>query len=140
MTSVGRNSLRAQLLEEVIEEMSGLEGEALDEFLYQAGFDKQDLLAEFSGWLRSSGTASGRKRFDTARALLSSPGVRAKVLFLDPSRKQSVFVAVKERMARTGEMTIAARNQRIDSEQDLDSFLDACIELGVINEDGELKG
>jgi hypothetical protein len=36
-------------------------------------------------------------------------------------------------------MTIAARNQRIEAEEDLDSFLEACIKLGVIDENGNLK-
>jgi len=41
---------------------------------------------------------------------------------------------------RTNDMTIAARNQKIDDEGDLDSFLEACLRLGVIDSDGNLNG
>jgi hypothetical protein len=36
-------------------------------------------------------------------------------------------------------MTIAARNRRIESDDDLDSFLEACLQLGLIDESGKLK-
>jgi hypothetical protein len=36
-------------------------------------------------------------------------------------------------------MTIAARNRRIESEDDLDSLLEAWLRLGVIDESGNLK-
>ena len=50
-----------------------------------------------------------------------------------------MFAAVRGRMESTGEMTLAARNKKIESEEDLDSFLEACVKLGVINENGDLK-
>jgi hypothetical protein len=37
-------------------------------------------------------------------------------------------------------MTIAARNQKIEDEADLDSFLEACVRLGLIDSEGNLKG
>lgn len=36
-------------------------------------------------------------------------------------------------------MTLAARNQKLDAEEDMDAFLEACIRLGIIDENGNLK-
>jgi hypothetical protein len=83
--------------------------------------------------------AAGRKKFDAARILLTSNRLKSNVLNLEASRKRNVFAAVKVRMESTGEMTLAARNKKIESEEDLDSFLEACVKLGVINENGDLK-
>jgi hypothetical protein len=119
--------------------MHGLEGEALDEFLSHSGFDPKELLADFDGSVRSFEASAGRRLFEAAKIAVSSAGRKTNVLNLEASRKRSVFSAVKERMATTGEMTIAARNQKIDSEEDLDRFLEACLGLGIIDENGDLK-
>jgi hypothetical protein len=139
MMGADRDPLRTQLLDEIIEEMHGMKGEALDEFLSRAGFDPSNLLADFDGSLRSMEAAAGRKKFDAARILLTSNRLKSNVLNLEASRKRNVFAAVKVRMESTGEMTLAARNKKIESEEDLDSFLEACVKLGVINENGDLK-
>lgn len=139
MMGTDRDPLRTQLLDEIIEEMHGMKGEALDEFLSRAGFDPSDLLADFDGSLRLMEAATGRKQFEAARVLLSSNRLKSNVMNLEASRKRSVFAAVKVRMESTGEMTLAARNKKIESDEDLDSFLEACVKLGVINENGDLK-
>jgi hypothetical protein len=36
-------------------------------------------------------------------------------------------------------MTIAARNRTIEDEKDLDVFLEACLRLGMIDSEGNLK-
>jgi hypothetical protein len=139
MMGADRDPLRTQLLDEIVEEMHGMKGAVLDEFLSHAGFEPSDLLASFDESLRLMEAAAGRKRFDAARALLSSSRPKNNVLNLEVSRKRSVFAAVKDRMESTGEMTLAARNKKIESEDDLDSFLEACVRLGIINEYGDLK-
>lgn len=139
MTSIDRSSLRAQLLNEITEEISCLEGDALNEYLSEVGFDPKALLVDFEVSLKFLEASKGRRRFDAARAVLSSSLPTAKLLNFDVSRKRTVFAAVKEKMAATGDMTVAARNQKIASEEDLDSFLEACIRLGVIDENGDLK-
>lgn len=135
------SSFRAQLLDEISEEIGRLEGEPLDEYLRDVGLDPKGLLVDFEMSLKLLATSHGRRRFDEARAMLAaSPSPSAgKLLDLDVARKRSVFAAVKERMDATGEMTVAARNRKITSEEDLDSFLQACVRLGVIDENGELK-
>ena len=50
------------------------------------------------------------------------------------------MAAVRDHADRTNEMTIAARNRKIEDESDLDVFLEACLRLGVIDSDGNLKG
>jgi hypothetical protein len=139
MMSVNRGSLRAQLLNEIMDEMHELEGKALDEFLSDAGFDPQALLADFEGSVRLFGANEGRRMFEAARTALKSDRAGSNALNLEATRKHSVFLAIKQRMATTGEMTIAARNQRMDSEEDLDRFLEACMGLGIIDENGNLK-
>lgn len=139
MMSTDRESLRSQLLEEITEEMQGLEGEALDEFLSHSGFDPEQLLVDFVGSVRSFEALEGRRLFEVAKIAVSAAAAESKVLNLEESRKRRIFLAIKERMATTGEMTIAARNQKIDSEEDLDRFLEACLGFGIIDEDGDLK-
>jgi hypothetical protein len=139
MTNVNRNRLRQQLLEEILEEMGALQGKALDDYLTEVGLEPKALLSDFANFLALSRSAVGRKRFEAARTLLASAKPRGKILDFDPSRKRLVFAAVKNRMAATGDMMIAARNQKIESEEDLETFLDACFELGVIDENGDLK-
>jgi hypothetical protein len=55
------------------------------------------------------------------------------------AKKREVMAAIRDRADRTNEMTVAARNRRIEDENDLDVFLEACLRLGVIDSDGNLK-
>lgn len=139
MRSAGPSSLRAQLLEEVIEEMKELRGETLAEFLSSIGLDDSQLLAEFEQSLELFKRSSGRRRFDMARILVSPGQPKSTIVNLDAARKRSVFADIQTRVTQTGEMTIAARNRKIETDEDLDSFLDACVHLGIIDEDGKLK-
>ena len=63
----------------------------------------------------------------------------ALILSFDPVRKREIFATVKKHADATGDMTIAARNRRIESEDDLDCLLEAWLRLGVIDESGNLK-
>jgi hypothetical protein len=139
MTSAERLSLRARLVEEVIDEMETLEGGALDEFLVDAGFDPATLLIDFELSLLSTNASPGRLKFEAARASLRNKKPNAQVVHLNAARKRQVFDAIKQRMAATNDMTLAARNQKIDFETDLDRFLEACIGLGIIDENGDMK-
>jgi hypothetical protein len=56
------------------------------------------------------------------------------------TRKKQIMAAIRDHADRTKGMTIAARNRRIEDENDLDLFLEACLRLGVIDSDGNLKG
>ena len=118
-----------------------MEGAALDKYLLELGFELDDLLASFDSAFQDPEILLKRRKFEAARrkplVLPGSPS--ATVLSFDQSRKREIFAAVKRQVAATGEMTVAARNQKIDSEDDLDSFLEACFNLGVIDENGDLK-
>lgn len=139
MTGSDRDPLRTRLLDEILEEMHGLDGKALKEFLDDQGLDREALLANFGQSVRSFETAAGRRRFEAARARLAQGALRTSPLRIEESRRRSVYAAVKDRVAVTGTMTVAARNRKIESPQDLDRFLEACLMLGVIDEDGNLK-
>ena len=142
MNNTDRNSsLREELLNEILEDLRSLEGAALDKYLLELGFEPDDLLASFDSTFQDPEIAAKRRKFEAAKRKPSVLAGRpsATVLSFDPSRKREIFAAVKKHVAATGEMTVAARNQRIESEDDLDSFLDACFRLGVIDENGDLK-
>jgi hypothetical protein len=62
------------------------------------------------------------------------------ILSFNVAKKQAIVAAIREHAAKTKEMTIAARNQKIGDEGDLDSFLEACVRLGLIDDEGNLKG
>lgn len=137
--NANRNSLRVQLLNEIIDELHKSKSDTLDDFLLEAGFDPEHLLRDFEDSIRLFEAKAGRRMFEAARATLRSESKVGEIFILETDKKHSVFAAIKKRMEMTGEMTIAARNQKIASEEDLDRFLEACFELGIIDEKGELK-
>jgi hypothetical protein len=134
--------VRRQLLEEVWEEIGSLEGKELDEYLARIGLASDALLQAYAEALKAACAAPKRARLEEARRQLrekSHPDV-SKILSFDLSKKKAIMAAIRDHAARTNEMTITARNQKIEDEGDLDTFLEACVRLGVIDSDGNLKG
>jgi hypothetical protein len=134
-------SFREELLEEIEQEILSLEGAALDEYLLALGLEPNDLLASFDSVFQDPEIAAKRRKFLAARQRSHATplSVTASVLAFETSKKRAIFDAVKQRVEATGDMTIAARNRRIESDDDLDSFLEACLRLGLIDETGKLK-
>lgn len=143
MMSNGPNStpLPKAFLAEIAEELKGLEGDALDQFLREAGEDPTRLLERSAAAQLAARNALGKQRLDDARARIKSrrAGDTAILVSFDIAKKRSLLEAIRVRGEQTGNMTMAARNQKIESEADLDSVLEACLRLGVIDERGELK-
>ena len=123
------------------QEILSLEGPALDEYLLALGMDPNDLLESFDAVFQDPEIAAKRRKFAAARqhSRVSQAPLSASVLSFEPSKKREILSAVTKRVDLTGDMTIAARNRRIDSDDDLDSFLEACLRLGLIDESGKLK-
>jgi len=134
-------SFREELLEEIQQEILSLEGAALDEYLLALGMDPNDLLESFDAVFQDPEIAAKRRKFAAARQRSREPQapVSASILSFEPSRKREIFAAVTKSVDATGDMTLAARNRRIESDDDLDSFLEACLRLGLIDETGKLK-
>jgi hypothetical protein len=134
--------LRLRLLDEIWDEIGSLEGAELDEYLASLGLPPDELLQTYSKAMGVASAAAGRARFEgVRRRLRERTNVEfGKLLSLDLARKKEILAAIKERAVRTNDMTIAARNQRIEDEGDLNSFLEACVQLGVIDEEGNLIG
>lgn len=133
--------LKEQLLGEIWGDISSLNGQALDEYLTGIGLNPGVLLEDYAKGVDAASIASKRARFEEARhhVRLLAGAKDARIIALDLPKKRQIQAAIRERAARTNEMTIAARNQKIVDEQDLDSFLEACVRLGLIDEDGNLK-
>jgi hypothetical protein len=129
------------VFEDIWEELSSLEGEELDAFLINAGLNPNELLAGFERSLAGAMNASKRARFDEARKQLrmKKPVDASKILSFDLSKKRQIAATLKVHADKTKELTIAARNQKLDDEGDLDSFLEAFLRLGLIDSDGNLK-
>jgi hypothetical protein len=134
-------SLREELLDEIQQELLSLEGPALDEYLLALGLNPNDMLEGFEAVFQDPEIAAKRRKFLAARQRSHEPQVplNASILSFEPSRKRAIFDVVKKRVDAVGDMTIAARNRRIESDDDLDSFLEACLRLGIIDETGKLK-
>jgi hypothetical protein len=134
--------LKRQLLDEIWEEIGSLEGKELDEYLASIGLAPDILLQDYAEALKAACAAPKRARFEEARQKLrqKSSADFGKILSFDVARKKAIMAAIKDHAARTNEMTIAARNQKIEDEGDLDSFLEACVLLGLIDGEGNLKG
>jgi hypothetical protein len=134
-------SFREELLQEIQQEILSLEGSELDEYLIALGMDPNDLLESFNAVFQAPEIAAKRRKFAAARQRPreSQTSLSALVLSFDPAKKREIHSAVTKRVDLTGDMTIAARNRRIESDNDLDSFLEACLRLGLIDESGQLK-
>jgi hypothetical protein len=134
--------LKRQLIDEIWEEISSLKGKELDEYLAGIGLSPEDLLRDYSKAMDAAIAAPKRARFEEARRLVRQKKAAdfGKILSFDVTRKRQIMATIRDHADRTKDMTIAARNRRIEDENDLDVFLEACLRLGVIDSDGNLKG
>lgn len=133
--------LKRQLVHEIWEELASLEGRELDEYLIDFGLHPDILLENYEKALNAARSASKRNRFEAARRRVhqkKSVDI-AKILSFDLAQKKAIMNAIRVHAAKTHDMTIAARNQKIDDEKDLDSFLEACVRLGLIDASGNLQ-
>ncbi|RYG99168.1 MAG: hypothetical protein EON58_04865 [Alphaproteobacteria bacterium] len=133
-------SFRDRLVDEIIDEIDGLEEDELDAFLRDMDQDPDAVLKTGEAVRKSSIAEARLARLRGAQQELKANKKlnTATLLSFDLDRKRQIFDVVKQRSEATGEMTLAARNQRIDSDKDLDSFLEACLRLGLINEAGDI--
>jgi hypothetical protein len=133
--------LRKQLLDEIWDEIASLKGNELDDYLASIGVSPQDLLRDYSRARDAAIATPKRARFEEARGLVQQKKVidSGNILSFDPAKKRQIMAAIRDRADKTNEMTIAARNRRIEDENDLDVFLEACLRLGMIDSDGNLK-
>ena len=133
---------KRQLLDEIWEEIGSLEGEELDEYLASLGLAPDDLLQDYAKALDAACAAPKSARFEEARLRVRQKvdGDFGKILSFDVAKKKEIMAAIRAHAARTNAMTIAARNQKIEDEGDLDGFLEACVRLGLIDSEGNLKG
>lgn len=133
--------LKERLLDEIWGEMSSLKGNDLDLYLRDIGLNPDELLEANSKALNNALSASKRARFELAREHVRKRPAAAtsQVVSFDLAKKRDIMASIKAMSAKTGAMTIAARNQKMETEQDLDSFLEACLALGVIDDNGNLK-
>jgi hypothetical protein len=133
---------KEQLLDEIWQEISSLKGDDLDRQLSEIGLDPDVALQQYASTVDAALVRLKRARFEQAKIRVRgrTAATRTNVVSFDLARKREIMSAVRSMAARSNEMTIAARNQKIESEQDLDSFLEACVVLGVIDEEGNLKG
>jgi len=135
-----KTTLKSSILSDIAELLSSLEGAELDEFLREIGEDPDKLFQQGKCARTAARLAHSRRRLDAARELLKSrvrPNM-ATILSLDLGQKHALLAQIEKRAQQTGEMTLAARNRQKDSESDVDSFLEACLMLGLIDEQGNL--
>lgn len=133
-------SFRETVIDEILDEIDGLNANDLDAFLRELGEDPSAVLEAGKAVCKGAIAEAKLARLRNAqRELKANTTVNAAALLsFDPDRKREIFERIKQRSAISGEMTLAARNKRIESDKDLDSFLEACLRLGVIDEAGEI--
>lgn len=130
------------VFDDIWEELSSLQGDELDAFLVNVGLSPSALLEDYERSLAAAMTVSKRARLDEARRQLQmkKPVDASKILSFDIAKKRQIAAAMKAHADATKELTIAARNQKLEDEGDLDSLLEAFLRLGLIDSDGRLKG
>lgn len=130
------------LVAEIADELMTLKGDELAQFIADVGEDSDALLAESETAIKDAIAEQGRVRLREARDALNAhrKANPAVIVSFDLARKRALFEAVKSKIDASGDaVTIAARNQKITSEQDLDSVLEAFLQLGLIDEEGNLE-
>ncbi len=134
-------SLTDALLAEIADELGVLEGDALDAFLVEIGEDPDRLLAHSAAAKIAALAAQGQDRLRDARAQVKARRAQntTTIVSFDIAKKRALLEAIRIRGEQTGDMTLAARNRTIESEEDLDSVLEAFLRLGIIDERGEIK-
>ncbi len=134
-------SLTDALLAEIADELGVLEGDALDAFLVEIGEDPDRLLAHSAAAKIAALAAQGQDRLRDARARVKARRAQntTTIVSFDIAKKRALLEAIRIRGEQTGDMTLAARNRTIESEEDLDSVLEAFLRLGIIDEQGEIK-
>ncbi len=142
MSGDRKSDPRKQLSAEIWEELSSLSGKELDDYLTSIGLEPNALVRAYSNGVRSAVAAPKRARFEEARRAIRSKQAptASNVLSFDVERKKKIAASVRDLADRTNDMTVAARNRKIEDENDLDVFLHACLQLGVIDDEGNLKG
>jgi hypothetical protein len=134
--------LKRRLFDEIWEEISSLQGKELDAYLAEIGLAPEKLLLDYAKAMDGVFAAAKRARFEEARRHVrqQKSAHLSKIRSLDVGKKREILAAIRDYAARTKDMTIAARNQRIEDERDIDSFLEACFLLGMIDSEGNLTG
>ena len=115
-----------------------------DELLREAAEsygDPEKAAAETRGLIEAAIAAHGKRRLAAARQAYEAHAgkVRSKVVELPLERKRALIdrFASNDNQLRE-KLTMAARNEE-DSEADIDSFLEDLVELGVIDEEGNVQ-
>ena len=121
--------LKQQMLDGIWEEIGSLKGKELDEYLASLGLAPDSLLQDYAKAMEAACAAPKRAQFEEARLhVRQKKGADfGKILSFDVARKKQIMAAIRDYAAKTNDMTIAARNQKIENEEDLDSFLEACV-------------
>jgi hypothetical protein len=141
MSNNRRSDLRNELSDEVWEELTSLEGNELDEYLASLALDSDALLKSYSNALASARAAPKRAQFEEARRIVrQNRSTEPNNIFsFDLPTKKKIMNSIREHADRTQQMTVAARNRKVENENDIDVFLEACLRLGIIDGDGHLK-
>jgi hypothetical protein len=141
MTDKPRISLEQQVLQDIWLEMNQVQGHDLDGYLTGLGLNPAALEGQYGESYQRALVELRRAQLEAARKEVKNPAPAQifNVLAFDIARKRQIHAVIKARMANTRQMTLAARNQSIEAEQDLDKFLFMCFRLEVIDADGNLK-
>lgn len=115
-----------------------------DELIWEAAEsygDPEKAAAEIRGSIEAAITAHGKRRLAAARQAYKAHTntVRSKVFELPLERKRALIdrFASNDNQLRE-RLTMAARNEE-NLEDDIDSFLEDLVELGVIDDEGNVR-
>src|SRR5262245_14263144 len=107
--------LKLQLLDEIWEEISSLEGKELDDYLTSIGLAPDRLVRDYA---KALDAATKRSRLEEARRQVHQTKASdfGKLLSFDLTRKSQILSEINDYADRTNDMTIAARNRKIEDE------------------------
>jgi len=109
-------SFRETVIDEILDEIDSLNVHDLDAFLRELGEDPGAVLEAGKAVCKGAIAEEKLARLRNAQRELKSNKTMnaAALLSLDPDRKREVFERIRQRSETSGEMTLAARNKRIE--------------------------
>lgn len=125
--------LFALLEEEALAGLTATEAEQ-EEFLALIGKSKEELVSDAKSIVQAAVENGGKKRLTAAKTSLKGDTLPDNVVEWPKERKLELFKEVDG----IAELTMAARNRQVYTDDEIDQQLEDLIDLGVIDEKGNV--
>jgi len=125
--------LFALLEEEALAGLTATEADQQD-YLAMLGQSKEELVTEVKADVQAAIESGGKKRLAASKAALTGNTLPDNVIEWPKDRKLELFAKVDG----IAQLTMAARNRKVYTDDEIDQQLEDLMDLGVIDEEGNI--